>query len=497
MKNKKKYIKQERGITLIALVITIIVLLILAGVSIAMLTGQNGILTQVNSAKNETSKAGAKEKVQMEVLESYNNDGTLNIDKLKKNLKNNLGLTDGDITENEDGSITAVVEGYEITVESNGNVTVDGEETVVLPPVTEGETELSDIKGKYYGKDTLLTIDGKKVLIPAGATVSGIDSECKSLGIDSANKDEEGLVIYITNGVEITDWEVAKTQYDQFVWIPVETAYVTVDEIGGDSIDNLKTYITTNNKYPMAIKVNETDYKGILYSFKDNGTTILTITPYDYNTTSGFRETANLTKTYYTTPKYVYDSQEMFTAQNAGTWTETMYQKEFNIMVEKVAINGGFWVGRYETSNMNSSDFSTKEGAVKVVKGTREGIDNVTWYKMYEGQKEYKTVNIGNKSKTSSSMIWGSQWDQIMLWMKNVPAQLENNSTYEGKFYITNSIGMGNLGVDETGATTETKQVENTGYYGVKNIYDLAGNVYDWTLEAYGTTSRVVRRRRV
>ena len=45
-KNLKKILKQKNGITLIALVITIIVLLILAGVSIAMLTGNNGILTR-------------------------------------------------------------------------------------------------------------------------------------------------------------------------------------------------------------------------------------------------------------------------------------------------------------------------------------------------------------------------------------------------------------------------------------------------------------------
>ena len=47
----------NKGITLIALVITIIVLLILAGVSIAMLTGQNGILTQANSSKSTTAKS--------------------------------------------------------------------------------------------------------------------------------------------------------------------------------------------------------------------------------------------------------------------------------------------------------------------------------------------------------------------------------------------------------------------------------------------------------
>ena len=54
---KEKCLKSNKGITLIALVITIIVLLILAGVSIAMLTGQNGILTQAQNAKNRTEEA--------------------------------------------------------------------------------------------------------------------------------------------------------------------------------------------------------------------------------------------------------------------------------------------------------------------------------------------------------------------------------------------------------------------------------------------------------
>ena len=50
-------IKTNEGITLIALVITIIILLILAGVSIAMLTGNNGILTRAQNAKNKTVEA--------------------------------------------------------------------------------------------------------------------------------------------------------------------------------------------------------------------------------------------------------------------------------------------------------------------------------------------------------------------------------------------------------------------------------------------------------
>lgn len=65
--------KNQNGITLIALVITIIVLLILAGVSIAMLTGENGILTKATSAKDESSKAEVKEAVSLAIAEIYAN----------------------------------------------------------------------------------------------------------------------------------------------------------------------------------------------------------------------------------------------------------------------------------------------------------------------------------------------------------------------------------------------------------------------------------------
>ena len=62
--------KERKGITLIALVITIIVLLILAGVSIAMLTGSNGILTQANNAKQATEESTEKEKRQLSQVEA-------------------------------------------------------------------------------------------------------------------------------------------------------------------------------------------------------------------------------------------------------------------------------------------------------------------------------------------------------------------------------------------------------------------------------------------
>ncbi len=59
--------KKQNGITLIALVITIIVLLILAGVSIAMLTGDNGILTKATNANDATREAEMKEAINLAV----------------------------------------------------------------------------------------------------------------------------------------------------------------------------------------------------------------------------------------------------------------------------------------------------------------------------------------------------------------------------------------------------------------------------------------------
>lgn len=77
MKNKivsKKI--TENGITLISLIVTIIVLLILASVSIAMLTGENGILTQAQNAKKETEQAKKDEMSDLDSIESLINEYT-------------------------------------------------------------------------------------------------------------------------------------------------------------------------------------------------------------------------------------------------------------------------------------------------------------------------------------------------------------------------------------------------------------------------------------
>ena len=91
MKNMQSNLKQKglkeksKGITLIALVITIIVLLILAGVSIATLTGENGVLKKANEAKDKTNIANVKEMAQTDILgyQAENESEEITIGQLK------------------------------------------------------------------------------------------------------------------------------------------------------------------------------------------------------------------------------------------------------------------------------------------------------------------------------------------------------------------------------------------------------------------------------
>ena len=68
-----KSTKNQKGITLIALVVTIIVLLILAGVSIAMLTGENGIMSKASTASWKSKLGDAQDIVALEVSNAMNN----------------------------------------------------------------------------------------------------------------------------------------------------------------------------------------------------------------------------------------------------------------------------------------------------------------------------------------------------------------------------------------------------------------------------------------
>ena len=362
-----------------------------------------------------------------------------------------------------------------------------------------GDIEIGE-SGKRYDEDTTVTIGDDEVSIPGGATISEIPGEYEDV--------DEGIVIYIIPKDETPDWEAdedtdgildVQEKYDQFVWVPVPNAVLdlssefdTLDEAGIRA--KIQEQIDAE-KYPMAIKTNATDYIGVLYQFtEENGKVKVEPLTNDVNgrtwtplSTSGNRE-----------PAYLEDTSNADGSGKNNTnpkVSQDLLQQEYNTMVDKVSSQKGFWVGRYETSNMyggsnghdNSQDTTNK---VKIVRGTTDGINTVDWYRMYAQQKSYRSLTEISSSRTSS-MIWGSQWDQIMIWMKEVENEAKKS------FYVLNALGMGNYGTDDDSDsdTTSPAPTGNTDNYKVKNVFDLAGNVFDWTLEATNTYGRVSRRR--
>ena len=115
MRKTNEKIIDVKGITLIALVITIIVLLILAGVSIAMLTGENGILSQAAKAKEETEKAQANEALIQDEYNKFLNNAVGGTESTTPPEEpEEEGITASDIAE-DTSAIGKEVEGYECT----------------------------------------------------------------------------------------------------------------------------------------------------------------------------------------------------------------------------------------------------------------------------------------------------------------------------------------------------------------------------------------------
>lgn len=129
--------KNEKGITLIALVITIIVLLILAGVSIAMLTGDNGLLTKSKESAAASAVAGAKDEIALEFQ-----------DQMTENLQNRYtpGANVSDVTAKTvvDGMTESAKHDCKVVysdVNNNGESTI----TITYPSTASGEGDYQTV----------------------------------------------------------------------------------------------------------------------------------------------------------------------------------------------------------------------------------------------------------------------------------------------------------------------------------------------------------------
>ena len=309
---------------------------------------------------------------------------------------------------------------------------------------------------------------GDKVPVPNGYVGSSVAGE---------NEIDTGYVIY--EGEEaVTDSNVADAQKNrnQYVWVPVP--------------DISKFYGTDANGKKW----------GKIYTFSSSTSSgydeITGTQPYNWSESNGvmtissktnYREPDVVAK--YSSTGYDMDSRLKTLGIGAKTTHEFLNQleKEFNNMVASVEKYGGFYIGRYETGNINQD--------TPVIQKGNTNISSQTWYNMYKRCKNIK----GDNTNVETGMIWGNQWDRTLMWLietgSKTKEQIADDSTSWGNynnatFEYVNSSGSTVTKNENSGTKIPTG---NTEYTKANNIYDLAGNVYDWTMEAYSTGGRVYR----
>ena len=163
---------------------------------------------------------------------------------------------------------------------------------------------------------------------------------------------------------------------------------------------------------------------------------------------------------------------------------------EYNAMKTSVLENDGFYVGRYEAGTTNSGrDDSSGITDEVIIKQGQYVYNCVKWGTSITnelgGAVELSKGLAEAKGYTSvtSTLIYGVQWDAIMNFID--PAYSEGNCAESS--FVRNSSGKG--WYDKGGPIVTGSNVD----YAVKNIYDLGGNVFEWTMEADNTNCRVCR----
>ena len=150
----KNTLRRNKGITLIALVVTIIVLLILAGISISMLTGQNGILNRATTAKKQTEISQIDEMVKFSAMDALaNGNGKITEDLLTEALNKNLGSGNYTLTGNETDGWTIVANEKKYNINGNGSITEKGKE------ISECTWKEINALAKEIAKDSTITKD--------------------------------------------------------------------------------------------------------------------------------------------------------------------------------------------------------------------------------------------------------------------------------------------------------------------------------------------------
>ena len=500
--------KQQKGITLIALVVTIIILLILAGVSIAMLTGNNGVLTQAKSAKENTRVGEVQEKVKLAAQAALTANLGNGIEKEKFQEELNNMFTQGEQVgleyDETNKKYTVTVDKYEVEVSNMGAVGEAKEATIQAKlTLTYKNTE------QKAGENVAKVVD-KNVPIPTNFYYVGGTKDTGVVISDNSADENQGVDSNLSG--------------NQFVWVPVnQNQKLQIDITSKDDISSVSL------KDPFGEEKLTESNVGKTYNKKDqeptiNGTYSLTIT-----TTTGKTKTTKLeVHSLYKQDVWkaidielsrtTIEAELKERAKDQGFSSLEDYAKSMNFETvekmievytnykkqeiieeyknytdndtdqESVKTYGGFYIARYEagdgdangtprsSSSSNSNTVVSKKGAI--VYNYISQPDSITRAEsMYAGK---------------SKLISGAGWDRTLNWLIETKAKTENevfvNSSSWGNYYDSTGNAKTNSGMNNMNYTTGRNEA-----WKANNIYDLAGNVRDWTTEADSSDGRVDR----
>ena len=388
---------RNEGITLIALIITIIILLILVGVSINLAI-KGDLFGSAEKAVSGTNDKTAQEQTRVD------------------ELMGELGRV-------------------------------------------EEQQRQDNLPGTRVTENTKYVSNGKTAWIPKGFTVSGIKSE---QSIDN------GLVIYdIPEGIT-PDWsnpDSVKTKYNQFVWIPVE--------------------------------VTASDTETSIEAFKRSAWTA--------NAETGGERTTGL-NTSFTEPNATNDTDD-----------KTGIAKQIANLTKSIYKHGGFYIGRYEAGSKTPRTSSS--GVTEI--GIKQDMYPYIYVKWGDSMSSIGTTGAvylsnslynTNEYGATSMLCTGACWDSMLDFIKDSKHSVtdstkwgnyKNSETFEitrGAYavYNNNTLGSFNNVGSKYSKMKNTSILLTTGATErncSKNIYDVAGNCFEWTTESYSSSARVSRGR--
>ena len=421
-------LKNKKGITLVALVVTIVILLILAGVSINLVLGNNGIIAKAKDAETKSAEASQNDLKGMNGLVSEM-EGALagNGNNGGETQTHEITIGEAKVVANSDGTGSAITDAASVYLGNTLYITfvhsITGGTTVVDKTIpyavtkngTYNFTVTGIVNGKSYTKNVSVTVNQFKTAkdyVAANVEVTYPDGkvwipEGFKVADDSASTVQGGVVIEDKDG-------------NQFVWVPVATL---------------------------------ADYK----------------------------------RTWYTGDG------------SLSNYSEALPEDE-KTSVERYK---GFYIGRYEAGDKENTEAKTLRSSNDVTKTVTIKANQAPYNYVTRTQAVSLAEGFATKQgyKAKTKLVSSYAWDTTIAFLQKVNSDY-GRSSKEGNYKDTTFSYTDITGANQTKASA-TSVISPTGGVLVPtgqttpvcNIYDMGGNVYEWTTESYSDTSNPYVRR--